>query len=52
MKLLRDRNGREDCLFLQQQDRKTLKRLNQLIEAARRDPFAGIGKPEALKGDL
>jgi toxin YoeB len=39
-------------LYWQDQDRKTLKRLNQLIVAAARDPFAGIGKPEALRGDL
>lgn len=30
-------------------DRKTLKRLNRLIEDAVRDPFSGIGKPEPLK---
>ncbi len=34
------------------QDKKTLKRINTLIEAARRNPFAGIGKPEPLLGDL
>jgi len=39
-------------LYWQDQDRKTLKRLNQLITACARDPFAGIGKPEALRGDL
>jgi toxin YoeB len=34
------------------QDKKTLKRINLLIHAARRAPFDGIGKPEPLKGDL
>lgn len=34
------------------QDRKTLKRINILIEAAARDQFAGIGKPEPLAGNL
>lgn len=33
-------------------DPKTLWRINELIEAARRTPFEGLGKPEALKGDL
>lgn len=33
-------------------DAKTLLRINDLIEAARRTPFQGPGKPEALKGDL
>ncbi len=36
----------------QDQDIKTLKRLNRLITAAARDPFAGIGKPEPLRGEL
>ncbi|WP_423194438.1 Txe/YoeB family addiction module toxin [Cupriavidus sp. H18C2] len=39
-------------LFWQGQDRKTLKRINQLVEDARRSPFEGIGKPEPLKGNL
>ena len=29
-----------------------MKRINTLIEAAARDPFEGIGKPEALTGNL
>ena len=39
-------------LYWQDQDKKTLKRLNQLINAAARDPFIGIGKPEPLRGEL
>ena len=42
----------EDYLEWQANDRKGLKRLNRLIEEARRTPYEGIGKPEALKGDL
>ena len=30
----------------------TLKRINELIKDMPRDPFDGIGKPEALKGNL
>jgi toxin YoeB len=41
-----------DYLWWQQQDRKTLRRINQLIEATRHAPFEGIGKPEALHADL
>ena len=33
-------------------DRKTLKRINRLIEEAARDPGSGTGKPERLSGDL
>ena len=32
--------------------KKTLGRIHLLIEAARREPFAGIGKPEPLLGNL
>lgn len=39
-------------VYWQTQDRKTLKRINDLIKDAQRDPFTGIGKPEALKHGL
>ncbi len=41
-----------DYLYWQMQDKKRLKRINRLIEATLRDPFTGIGKPEALKANL
>lgn len=41
-----------DYLYWQDQDKKTLKRINKLIAAAKRDPFEGIGKPEPLKENL
>ena len=44
-----DPNGWEDYVYWQTQDRKTLKRINQLITDALRDPFTGIGKPEPLR---
>lgn len=42
----------DSYIYWQTQDKKTLRRINDLIEAAKRDPFAGIGKPEALKYNL
>jgi len=39
-------------IYWQTQDRKTLKRINDLIKDAQREPFSGIGKPEALKHSL
>lgn len=42
----------EDYLYWQGQDRKTLKRINALIQDALRHPFEGIGKPEALRENL
>jgi toxin YoeB len=42
----------EDYVYWQGQDRKTLRRINQLIKDAQRTPFEGIGKPEPLKANL
>jgi toxin YoeB len=39
-------------VYWQTQDKKTLKRINDLIKDAQREPFAGIGKPEPLKHSL
>lgn len=44
--------GWHDYLYWQTQDRKTLKRVNQLIRDILREPFAGIGKPEPLRDNL
>ena len=41
-----------DYLYWQSQDKKTLKRINQLVRDIERSPFEGIGKPEALKENL
>ena len=41
-----------DYIYWQGQDRKTLKRINQLIRETQRTPFEGIGKPEPLKENL
>jgi len=41
-----------DYVYWQGQDRKTLKRINKLIDDTMRNPFSGIGKPEALKENL
>ncbi|CAA0276154.1 putative toxin [Acinetobacter baumannii] len=42
----------DDYLYWQNQDKKTLKRINALIKDCQREPFSGIGKPEGLLGDL
>ena len=44
-------DGFEDYLYWQTQDRKTLKRINNLIQDIDRNGYNGIGKPEALKHD-
>jgi toxin YoeB len=42
----------DDYVYWQGQDKKTLKRINQLVKDAQRAPFEGIGKPEPLKANL
>ncbi len=44
--------GWSDYIYWQSQDKKTLKRINKLIENIIRTPFEGIGKPERLKENL
>jgi toxin YoeB len=41
-----------DYRYWQQQDRKTLKRVNLLIQDTLRSPFQGLGKPEPLRENL
>ena len=45
-------SGWSDYLYWQENDRKMLKRINQLLRDIERDPFRGTGKPEALKHNL
>ena len=42
----------DDYLYWQTQDRKTLRRINQLIRDAERTPSEGIGRPEPLRHNL
>ena len=45
-------NGWQDYLYWQDNDRKILQRVNELIRDALRNPFSGIGRPEPLKHHL
>jgi len=42
----------EDYIYWQTQDKKTLKRINQLLQDISRNQNVGIGKPEPLKGEF
>lgn len=43
-------NGFEDYMYWQKQDRKTLRKINALLEDIKRNGVLdGIGKPESLK---
>jgi len=42
----------EDYVYWQSQDKKTLKRVNLLLQDITRNGNTGIGKPEPLKGEF
>lgn len=42
----------QDYLYWQTQDKKTLRRINELIKDIERNAYVGIGKPEPLKHEL
>lgn len=52
MKIVWTNDAWDDYLYWQSVGRKKLKRINELIKAVLREPFSGIGNPEALKYDL
>jgi len=52
MKLIFSENAWEDYLYWQKTDKKILNRINKLIKEIKREPFAGVGKPEPLKHGL
>lgn len=45
-------NDWSEYLYWQKQNRKTLKRINKLIDDTIRHPFVGLGDPEPLKHQL
>ena len=51
-KLAWTKDAWEDYLYWQSQDKRTLKRINKIIDNMLRSPFEGIGKPEKLKDSL
>ncbi len=52
MKLIFSENAWEDYLYRQRTDKKTLRRINDLIKDIQRNKYEGIGKPEPLKHNL
>lgn len=52
MKLVFSEQAREDYLYWQSHDKKILQRINALLKEIMRSPYAGTGKPEALKRAL
>ena len=52
MKLIFAEQAWEDYLYWQKQDKRIVERINKLIRETQREPFSGVGKPEALKHAL
>jgi toxin YoeB len=51
VKLLWAESAWEDYVRWQTEDRKTLRRINQLLADVQRNGYTGIGKPEPLRHD-
>ncbi|HAG8986807.1 Txe/YoeB family addiction module toxin [Pantoea brenneri] len=52
MKLTWSAEAWEDYLYWQETDKRTVKKINELLKDASRTPFEGKGKPEPLKHNL
>jgi toxin YoeB len=52
MRLVWSTRSWEDYFYWQKVDKKIVRQINDLIKSCMRTPFEGVGKPEALKGDL
>ena len=52
MKLTWSAEAWDDYIYWQETDKKTVKKINELIKDATRTPFEGKGKPEPLKHNL
>jgi toxin YoeB len=52
MRIIFSKNAWEDYMSWQSDDKKILKKINDLIKDIQRTPYEGMGKPEPLKYDL
>ena len=52
MKITFSKNAWDDYISWQNEDKKILKRINNLIKEIQRTPYEGTGRPEPLKYDL
>lgn len=52
MKIIFTKNSWEDYISWQSEDKKLIRKINELIKDIQRTPFEGKGKPEPLKYDL
>ena len=52
MKIVFHDEAWEDYLYWQSNDKKKMKRINNLIKDIKRNSYSGLGKPEPLKYDF
>jgi len=52
MRITFSKNAWDDYVSWQREDKKILRKINDLIKDIQRTPFEGLGKPESLKFDL
>ena len=52
MRLIFSEHAWDDYLYWQKTDKKTLKRINELIKDIQKNKYQGIGKPEQLRHSL
>jgi toxin YoeB len=52
MKITFSKNAWDDYISWQKEDKRMLRKINELIKDIQRTPFEGFGKPEPLKFDL
>lgn len=52
MRIIFTKNSWEDYISWQLEDKKMLRKINELIREIQKTPFDGRGKPEPLKYDL
>ena len=52
MRLVLTARSWDDHLYWQKDDKRMIRRINDLIKDIQREPFEGIGKPEPLKHQL
>ena len=52
MRIIFSKNSWEDYTSWLNEDKKMLKKINDLVKDIQKNPYEGIGKPEPLKYDL
>ncbi len=52
MRLIWGEKSWSDYLYWQSADKRTLKKINALLQDIKRNPFDGLGKPEPLKYEM